>query len=170
MAVGDWSDTTDFWTDPPPLLISAIKANTMFLNTFRLYKGAERFSEAMRYTDTYTYAATGGSFYYSFRITDDCPWDRLQIIEKIQTDQIGTANLRLQVDHVGVGTIRGPDTLDCADYNAAFTWVTVLDDYDITGWAAGNHIIRVYWWPLGIASCNTVEVKCRHAMLKASLV
>ena len=164
--VGDWSDTTDFWTEPPPIRITAIKANIMFLNTYRLYKGAERFSEAMRYT--VSYGVGGGSHYYSFRITDDCPWDRLDIIEKILTDQAGTGNLDLTVTHVGVGVLRN-DTLDCEDYFPAWTWVGILSDHDITGWAAGNHVIQVTWQPTGVAACTQVDTKCWHAALKASM-
>lgn len=166
MPVGDWSDTTDFWTGTPPILISAIKANTMFLNTYRLYRGAERFSEAMRYTVTYD--VMSGTHYYSFRITDQCPWDRLDIIEKIKTNQAGTGNLSLIVAHVGVGVLRNA-TLDCEDYSADFTWIDVLSDEDITGWGAGNHRISVTWQPSGGAGCTEVETKCWHGILKASL-
>jgi len=167
MTIGDWSDTTDFWTSTPPLLISAIKCNTMFLNNWRLYKGMERLHEA-QFHDYYEYTSiVNPSWFYSIRITDACPWDRLTIMEKINVPHIGTGNLQLTVDHLGAENMR-TSTLDCADYSG-WVWFAVIDAYDITGWAAGNHIIEVHWFPTGGTSCDDMLVKCRHAMLETSL-
>lgn len=167
MTVGDWSDTTDFWTNPPPLIYSALSMNTMFLNTFRLYKGMERFHEAQT-PDYFTYTSLSAPpWYYAVRITDACPWDRLTIIEKINVPHLGTANLNLTVNHVGAENMR-TSVLDCADYSG-WVWFVVINAYDITGWAAGNHRISVTWWPSGDGGCDDLQVKCRHAMLETSL-
>lgn len=159
--VGDWSDTTDFWTGTPPILMTGIKANTMFLNNFRLYKGAERACEFQRFAITYSNAGGGGSHYYSIRITDDCPWDRLDIIEKIKT--AGLATIDLDVTHVGAEVMRD-STLGAY---GVWTWLKVIDAYDITGWAAGNHLIEVTWWP---SVSGSIDIKCMHEALIASLV
>ena len=165
MAVGDWNDTTDFWTGTPPILISAINCNTMFLNTYRLLKGAERLSEAMRFIDVSTVA--GELFFYSVRITDDCPWDALTIMEKIKAPGgSGSNNLTLTVQHIGA-ELMSSVLLDCGDYTS-WVWWAVLSDYDITGWAAGNHLISVRWIPGG-GACATLESKCRHAMLTSTV-
>jgi len=167
MAVGDWSDTTDFWTEPPPILISAIKCNTMFLNAYRLLAGSERLSEALRYVITNTVA--GEAYYYSIRITDDCPWDALTIIDKVHstTDNGYLGNINLDVTHVGAEVMLST-TKACADY-ASWTWVTLVNNYDITGWAAGNHLIEIIWQPPDIPNCRTLEIKCRHAMLRTTI-
>jgi hypothetical protein len=170
MTVGDWSDTTDFWTNPPPLIISAAKVNTMFLNTWRLYKGMERFHESQFHDYyEYTFAGGGGTWYYAFRITDDCPWNRLTIIEKLQSTGLGSGNLQLVVTHVGVGALIDT-TIDCSSFpSASWTWYKVLDAHDISGWAAGNHEISVFWRPTNVAGCTSLKSKCRHSMLETNL-
>jgi hypothetical protein len=173
MAVGDWSDSTDFWTGTPPILISAIKCNTMFLNTYRLLAGCERFHEIERKRAdcecSYINTVAGEAFYYSVRITDDCPWDALTIIEKVlATSDNGFAQLiNLTVTHVGAEVMLST-TKACADYSS-WTWVTLVSNYDITGWAAGNHLIEVIWQPPDHPNCRTLHIKCRHAMLRTTV-
>jgi hypothetical protein len=166
MAVGDWSDTTDFWTGTPPILISAIKCNTMFLNTFRLLDGCERTHEIHRFVITNTVA--GERYYYPIRITDDCPWNALTIIEKVKNQGGGgTANLSLVVRHVGAELMRSV-TLDCVDFGS-WVWYTVISNYDITGWAAGCHLVSVRWQPSGLYSCDFIDLKCRQLILRTTL-
>lgn len=168
MAVGDWSNTSSFWTGTPPLIYSAIKCNTMFLNAYRLLKGGERAPCCGHVSDHVIASGAGVWRYYGIRLNDPGPWDRIKVMEKWKTNGSGTGNITVARYFTPPLTGLGSLNLDCQDYQADYTWVTVLDA-DITAWGEGNKLIEFDITLSGASGCTELRIRCGHVMLYSSL-
>ena len=121
MAVGDWSNDTAFWTGTPPLIYSAIKVNTMFLNAYRLLKGGERIPCEGHKEDHVIPSGLAVWRYYGLMLNDPGPWDRIAVYEKFKTDSGGTGNLTIARFYTPPLTGLGSLVLNCQDYQAGYT-------------------------------------------------
>ena len=168
MSVGDWANTTDFWTGAPPMIISAVKCNTMFTNAWRLLKGGERIPCYGDVEHVITFATGIGWRYYGIRLNDPGPWDRIIVREKIKTNAAGTGNITAGTSYSPPVTVLNTLNLDCVDYQTGYTWVTVYDG-SVATWPAGNLLVMVYWLLSGADSCTELRVRTGHVMLYSSV-
>lgn len=168
MGVGDWADDSDFWTDPPALIYSAVMCNTMFLNAWRLVRGGERIPADGREDDLLSTVAVPLVQWIAFSLNDPGPYDRIRVMDKIKTNGGGSGNITSNQQHFYPAVALPGLVLNCSDYQAAFTWVIVYDG-DITGWAAGDKIFQWSWTLSGTDGCTELLSRCRHAMLYSSL-
>lgn len=179
MSIGDFSDTTTYWTGTPPLIYSAAKVNTMFLNAWRLLKGAERIpcqgmpANTGGTFDDYRIGACvpcwGGPFTENYMVilNQPHPWDRIILNALLYCDTAGLGNIGYSVDVRT--TVAGPVTnlasgfLNGTDYSVD-TWATVYDG--TLPETAMCYLLEVTWTPGGLV--NIFRSRLGHVILASS--